>query len=619
MFLFFKKYASFFVIFGVLATHLTLGLLRLKPYSAVDEPYWTYGRTPKFWNAVILGKWRSTNINDKPGITTAILSGAGLLSINPLPYSGLRDDAKTDEQLNAINDVNFFFRLPIFLFCFLSLPLFFLLLKKLFDETTALVAFVFIGLSPILLGISLIINPDSLLWIFLPLSLLSFLVFQRHTERKYLYLSGVFLGLSLLTKYVANILYVFFFALPFLEYVCSSDKPDTRSFLKRSAQHYLILTAISLATFFVLFPATWEHPKLLLEGTFLSKAFKSTWPLFVGFIAFIAADAIFLKERITSLLLGFLSKYKSILVRVTVTAFLGLILFGAFNALSGMSMFTTDVSLASPKGSGGTGSTLFIVADNLVADIYSLIFGISPIALFALTFALIIGVTKKRIHSHETKTVFFLSLFILFYYIASTVNHVVATVRYQIALYPLAFIIAAVGISNVLSIDRLRRYCSSVCMISLLFFVSLVSLLNVKPFYFAYTSAFLPKPYFLNFKDMGDGSWEVADFLNHLPNPRELTIWSDKGAVCAAFVGDCRTGLSQKDLRDLHPDYVVVSSGRRSRTLKLSHPGSDPLDFKKAYQTDTTAFTVTIGGRSDNFVKVVSGDILMLPASSSVE
>lgn len=619
MLLFFKKYASFFVVFGVLAVYLTLGLLRLKPYSAVDEPYWTYGRTPKFWNAVSEGKWRSTNINDKPGITTAILSGAGLLKFNPLPYTSLRDDVKTDEQLNTINDINFFFRLPIFLFCFLSLPLFFFLLKKLFDETTALIAFVFIGLSPILLGISLIINPDSLLWIFLPLSMLSFLVFQKQTERKYLYLSGVFLGLSLLTKYVANILYIFFFALLFLEYIFSSEKPDIRSSLKQSAWHYFILVAISLATFFVLFPATWEHPKLLLEGTFLSKAFESTWPLFVGLIAFIAADAILIKGKTTSLVLNVFSRYKTLLVRVTFIAVLGLFLFVIFNTLSGMSMFTTDASLASPKGSGGAGSTLFIVTDNLVADAYSLMFGISPLALFALIFALIVGVTKKHIHSHETKIVFFLSLFILLYYLASTVNHVIATVRYQIALYPIAFIIAAVGVSQFLSADRTRRYCSPLCAMLFLFFVSFVSIIQVKPFYFAYTSGLLPKPYFVNFKDMGDGSWEAADFLNRLPHSRELTIWSDKGAVCAAFVGDCRTGLSQKDLRNLHPDYVVVSSGRRSRTLKLSHPGSDPLDFKKAYQTDSTATTITIGGRSDNFVKVIPGDILTLPISLPAE
>ena len=617
---FLKKYRAPLVIVAVLATHLTLGLLRLESYSAVDEPYWTYQRTPKFWKAIAEGKWRSTNINDKPGITTAILSGAGLLKIDPLPYKSLRDDVKTDEEFRAINDINFFFRLPIFLFCFLSLPVFFLLLKKLFDETTALVAFILIGFSPILFGISLIINPDSLLWIFLPLSVLSYFVFQKNAEKKYLYMSGLFLGFSILTKYVANILYIFFFALPFLEYLFSKDKPALRTYLKQSAINYIILVAISCATFFAFFPATWKHPEMILEGTFLSKAFESTWPLFVGIITLIALDAALLKSKTAAFILEILSRYRTRFIQATFILFIAALFFVALNTFTGMSIFNTDASLASPKGSGGDGSNLFIFADNIVADLYSLMFGISPLALFALIATLTLGITKRHIASRETRIAFFLSLFIFLYYIASTVNHVIATVRYQITLFPFACILAAIGISFFLTSNRLRKYQEDAVAIAAVlatFIFSLISLLSVKPYYFAYTSFLLPEPYFVNLKDMGDGSWEAADFLNHLPNPREISIWSDKGAVCAVFIGECRTGLSQKDLRDLQVNYVVVSSGRRSRTLKLSHPGSDPIDFKKAYETNETTRTFIIGNRSENFIKILPAENLFLRSDSS--
>ena len=609
------------VIATVIAVNLTLGLLRLEPYSAVDEPYWTYQRTPKFWHAIAQMKWRSTNINDKPGITTAILSGAGLLKANPLDYKDLRDKPKTTDELNTINNINFFFRLPIFLFCLLSLPLFYIFLRKLLNETIALLAFVFIGLSPILLGISLIINPDSLLWIFLPLSMLSYLVFRENSEKKYLFLSGIFLGLSLLTKYVANILYVFFFMLPFLEYflTAAESRPPIRIFLKRFARDYGVLVAISMLVFFALFPATWKHPEILLEGTFLSKAFKSTWPIFAGLIALVVADATLLKSRILSFVLDSISRYRNLIIRSVFSLFLLILCFVAMNTLSGMTFFSTDASLASPKGSGGDGTSLFIFADNIVADFYSLMFAISPLALLGIVSALLLGMTRKRIGSRETKTVFFLSLFILFYYIASTVNHVIATVRYQIALFPFAFVVSAIGIFFL--VDSLpenigKRWQASSSAILLALLVSLISLFSVKPFYFAYTSAFLPNPYFVNMKDMGDGSWETADFLNKLPNARELSIWSDKGAVCAVFVGKCQIGLSQKDLRDLRVDYVVVSSGRRSRTLKLSHPGSDPINFKKAYETNETAKTITIGNRSDNFIKIVPAAPLLQNTSS---
>ncbi|MEI8096664.1 MAG: hypothetical protein WCG73_01005, partial [Candidatus Moraniibacteriota bacterium] len=144
----FRKYIAPTIIGLVLLLNLVLGLGRIGTYSAVDEPYWTYGRTSKFWTAIEQHKWRSTNINDKPGITVAILSGFGLLKFDPMLYQSLRGDIKTAEQLSDINAINFYFRLPIFLACLLTLPLFYVFLKKLFDETVALIGFLLIALSP---------------------------------------------------------------------------------------------------------------------------------------------------------------------------------------------------------------------------------------------------------------------------------------------------------------------------------------------------------------------------------------------------------------------------------------------------------------------------------------
>jgi 4-amino-4-deoxy-L-arabinose transferase-like glycosyltransferase len=598
----FKKYITPSIITLVLLVNLGLGLSRLGNYSSVDEPYWTYGRITKFWNGVKAHNWKTTNINDKPGITVAILSGAGLVTIDPMPYKGLRGEVKTDAQLRDINTINFVFRLPIFLFSVFLLPFFYLLLRKLLDETTALIAFVFIGTSPILLGISLIINPDSLLWLFLPLSLLSYLVFQKTEEKRYLFMSGFFLGLALLTKYVANILYVFFLLLPFLDSLFASKKPELREYLKKSFRAYLTLVAISMFTFFILYPATWVHPNILLEGTFLSKAFKTTWPLFALLFGGIAIDVFFFGNRATKWILETGSRYKLWFIRCAGAIFLFGMLFTMVNTYTDMRLFDTDAALASPKG---TSHGLLIYADKIIADIYSLIFGISPLALLGIISALLFSLRKKFIDSFETKLVFFFSIFILFYYVASTVNSVVATVRYQIALYPLAFVMAAIGMRYPLSIESVRKVLAPLSAILLIFIISIVGLFSVRPFYFAYSSPLLPKQYFVNLKDMGDGSYEAADYLNHLPNPEQLTIWSDKGAVCAVFTGKCVIGFTNKRIKGIHFDYVVVSSGRKSRTLKLAGKASEIIDFKKAYALEDTALTITIGNRPNNFVKVI--------------
>lgn len=599
-----KKITPFLVILAVLAINFSLGFPRLSTFSAVDEPYWTYGRVSKFWTSVAEHKWRSTNVNDKPGITVAILSGVGLLRFDPMQYKSLRGDVKTDAELRDVNSINFYFRLPIFIFALLLLPLFYLFLRKLFDQTIALLGFIFIGLSPILLGISLLINPDALLWLFLPLSLLSYLVFQKTQNKKYLYISGVLLGLSLLTKYVANILYVFFFVLPFLEYIFAEKKPEIKSYLKKSLLDYAILVAISMAVFFALFPATWTNVSLLLKGTFLSKAFESTWPLFAGTIAFIALDMLALKGKITKFILDKISQYKISLINIFAGIFIAIIFAALIDTYAGMRFFDILGMITSPKGIGGD------PVSAVLADFYSLIFGLHPLILIAFLFGIFQLFQKRKEHPYGAKIIFYLMLFILFYYAASTVNNVVATVRYQIALYPFTFIIGALGLEKILEMlaKKIKREIPQILLFGIIILILTYSLISIKPFYFAYASDLLLNSYLLNMKDMGDGSYEAANFLNNLPDAQNMAIWSDKGAVCEEFVGKCTIGFQQSDLKDSHFDYFVVSTGRKSKTIKTD--ATHIIDFPVAYSTENYAKKIVIGGRPGNFVKVVPGEIV---------
>jgi 4-amino-4-deoxy-L-arabinose transferase-like glycosyltransferase len=594
------------IISFILAMDLLLGIPRLAKFSAVDEPYWTYGRTSKFWTAVAQQKWKSTDVNDKPGITVAIISGFGLLKYDPMPYKSLRDNPKTEQQLKDMDAINFYFRLPIFLFCILMLLVFYVFIKKLFGQTIALLSFILMGLSPIIFGMSLIINPDSLLWIFLPLSLLSWLIFQKEERKSYLFASGFFLGLALLTKYVANILYIFLFALPFLEYIFIEKKPDLAAYLKKAFANYILIVIVSMATFYVLYPATWAHFDNLLKGTFLSKAFETTWPFFAGLIALIAADIFLLKSTVFGWILNFFSKYKTLLIRIFVGFFLLVIISVFINTYIGMKPFDLESILSSPKGIGA--DTIFqSYAGALLADTYSLIFGISPLALLGLLAALIFNLKKKTACSREAIVVFYFTIFILFYYLASSVNDVAATVRYQIALYPLAFIMSAIGISYLINFVQKKH-----ALVGLVFLIVLATsafgMFFVRPFYFTYASSLLPGQYLLNTKDMGDGSYEAAYYLNSLPDAKNISIWSDKGAVCAEFLGECKIGFSRKDLAGKNFNYFVISAGRMSRSLKMASGGF--VNFPKLYSSSEYVKKITLGGRADNYVKVVSADTL---------
>lgn len=611
-----KKFVAIFLVTLVMGINLFFGLPRLAKFSAVDEPYWTYDRTSQFWTAIAKQKWRSTNINDKPGVTVAILTGPGLLSINPMPYKAIRDEAKTPAQLAAIEKINFSFRLPIYLFCLLMLPIFFLLLRRLLNETIALLATIFIGLSPIILGMSLLINPDTLLWVFLPLSLLSFLIFQKEDNRKYLYLAGFLLGLSLLTKYVANILYVYFILLIFFEYIFNTEAQKTSilQYLKKALGNYTILVAISMLTFFVLFPATWKSPEMLLKGTFLSVAFQSVWPLFAAFLGLLLADAFAFRGRATTWVLAFFNRHKLLLIRAVSVIFLITIAAVLLNTYAGMRAFDFEAILSSPKGGENPAFNAQIFFGNILADTYSLIFGLTPVVFFAFLVGLLRNAWWNKNFSRENLVIFYFTLFILFYYLASTVNSVGATVRYQIVLYPLASIIAAIGCYQLSQLEKVKKYFTNSTLLFVLILLSVGSLALVKPFFFSYNSALLPEKYIINMKDMGDGSFEAAQYLNSLPGAHEFTIWSDKGAVCESFVGKCNVGLSLKDTRNKNFDYFVVSTGRKSRTLKLASGASNDINFKIAYTTEAYEKKIEIAGRPNNTVKIIPGRVLYIPS-----
>ncbi len=603
-----KKIIIVSILTLVIGINIGFGSYHLSEFAAVDEPLWTYDRIPKFWNNVDDGEFHKTMVSDKPGITVALISGIGLNWVNPKTYKSINWESEILAPAKDIRDLNFAFRLPILVFNSLMLLFFYFFLKKLFSRSIAIASVIFIGLSPILLGISTIINPDSLLWTFVPLAMISWLINLKFKDNKYLYFSGIFLGLALLTKYIANILYIFFFALIFLEYILNKEKYSSISiyqYLKQSLFNYITVVFISLLTFFTLLPAAWVEIGRLLEGTILSKAFLGVWPIFAGIIAIIIFDLAIFKNKFSSRLTIFLSKYGSAIKKLVILAFLVLAL-GAFaNTYLEMRFYDFESILASPKSS----HTLAGFSGIMLANFYSLLFGIAPIAFFALIFLVVKNL--KNAKNNENINIIYLISFILLYYAASTIEGVSATVRYQIIIYPLALILSAIGITEFLKIINLRSFAVKTLAYLALIIISVYSLNFIRPFYFSYASNLLPQKYVLNFKDMGDGSFEAAEYLNKLPNAENLNIWTDKRGVCTFFIGRCHSGNDYKK-SEIHFDYFVVSSGRESRTTKMIAPraveNKELIRFDEFYDQSDYAFKLEIGGRPNNFVKIIKSE-----------
>ena len=184
-----QKAATILIFLVVIFSSFYFGFSRFQNFSGVDEPYWTYGRVPNFWTAVQKHKWKNTNICDKPGVPLAIVSGAGLPFIDGNPKSLKTLAIRSEDAPADPRNPGCLFQacaFPCFLFTLAMLPVFYWLIKKLLGKRTARFSLLFIGLSPILLGISLIINSDAMLWILTALSHFEPFCFSQKQRKKIL-------------------------------------------------------------------------------------------------------------------------------------------------------------------------------------------------------------------------------------------------------------------------------------------------------------------------------------------------------------------------------------------------------------------------------------------------
>jgi len=599
----------------LMGLNLSFGLYHLGKMAVVDEPLSTFDRIPDFWKNISQRDWYNARVSDKPGLPVAAISGIGLLTEeDPKRFKKISWEGEIiNPNASQIPGFNFAFRFPLLVFVVLMLPLFYWLARILAGSSAALIFVIFVGLSPILIGNSRIINPDGLLWIFTSFSFMAYLIHLKQADgqgRFYLYLSSFFLALAILTKYTANIFYLFFFALIFIEYLFNRAKHSAltvREYLKKSLIDYGILVILSLCAFYFLYPAVWEKPSRVLIGTIGSQALEPIWPFFAGALGLVLADLLLLKSRLISFALQNFLK-----IRITlIAAIAALFLFSAaavfLNVYSGMKFFPFEDILASPKSSFESQGAVGM----FFANFYPLLFGISPLALIFLFVFLANGLAKKGFESENFRTIAYILLFILIYYAGSVVSEVASIIRYQIILFPLILLASGIALAEIfeavfekrkfqLEIYSLRYQLFAVFLIFLL----CIPLFSVKPFYMGYASSLLPKQFYLDVKDMGDGSYEAAQYLNSLPNSKNLKIWSDKQGVCVFFVGRCFTSLSASFFENNQLDYFVVSSGRESRTTKMTSRFADTLDFAKIY-AKKPASIIEIAHRPNNFVKII--------------
>lgn len=606
---FIVKYNFYLLLLIPLAIYFAFGLFHLTRFETADEHLWIYdpveGRINDYWRAIAEHDWTRTRVNDKPGITLAYVSGIGLLFeknpeeriVQKEENYRIYDPAKTEE-------INLLFRLPILIFNGLFSFYFFWIIRKLTSSGwLALFSAALILLCPTLLGISQIVNPDSLLWVFSAASILSFLAFLNKGEKKLAMQASAFLGLALLSKYTAVILVPYFFFLMGLKALFSfkewQSEQKTNSKIKNISLAFFLIILGSSALFSLMMPAVFRHPEFLFQGTI---GFKTSSPLLIflilGFLnALVILDAFIYRSRGLIFVLGKINFLKR-----SVPLFISGLMLGMFTVvLANWSLARNflNVTIIPFDIAREPAFAVLPFWNRAILEVLPLVYSLTPLALFAFIFAWAFSFWREN-RNHFVFTA--LSSFFPIFYAAVLQQGLLVHVRYSVLFYPLAMILAAFGIYEFcLWLKMKERWMIFVFFVIIM--ISSLSLWLIRPFYFNYTNDLLPKDDIIT-GAWGYGGWEAAEFLNRMPDARNLVVWSDYHGFCSFFAGKCVNDSAVKDWISKNRessngiDYFVATRRGRISNRKTWNSLEGFVD------TEKPVWEMVIDGHPDNYVRI---------------
>ncbi|XLQ20235.1 MAG: ArnT family glycosyltransferase [Candidatus Moraniibacteriota bacterium] len=599
---------SIVLIIAVVFVFVGSGLYHLNQFETSDEHFWRLERIPQYWTAITTLDPAQTYINDKPGVSVALVSGMSL------PFTSLERSSYPDVQEYTMT-LNYALRLPILLFNGLvMLPLLFWLMTRAFDRRVASIGIILIGVNPILIGISQIINPDALLWSFSASALFSFFALLKTNEKKFIILTGVLTGFALLSKYTANLLFVFYIMIAGL-WIIYTDISNIKKWLRTFLLNYLFIFLISVSIFALFLPATILDLSLFLYGTILSPPIKPIIiPLFISIIL-LTIDAYFIKAQVTASITNLLKKIKLPILYISVLPLLLIILFSLLNAWTDTQFITLDnlkevvadkQELRFPMLEGLPAPIYF--AGEIAIQSFNILFSLTPIVLiFTLTTLLL--VFFKKIPTKYYVLLIFCAITPLLFFVGGLLSETFVNIRYAIILQPLFALIASIGLSIIIP---QRKYFFTFSLI-FIFFIQSLSVYYAAPYYFNYQNIFLPQKFILT-DSWSYGIFEATQYLNSLPNAQDLTIWSDRKAACYYFDGKCIM-RRKLDGKNQLPDYFIVTRrGVLRHHFKWQDAEIAPFPVETIYTEsvlNNPHWRYDILNRPQNYIKIIkTQDIL---------
>lgn len=534
-------------LFLSLGVYFSFALFELNDFETADEHYWISDPQPpriaQYWTALKTGHWTTTRINDKPGITLALVSGFAYLfganTDNSHAQLFEQHDSYRVSHPDQYRHLFFLFRLPIVVFnAFVVLTVFFLLRRLIKNGWIALWSFLFILLSPTLLGISRIVNPDALLWSLTILAILAFALFLSEENWHLGLLAGTAFGLALLAKYTATILHPFFLFLLLLfitEKAAVTPREVFPHVIRHMVTQYFFVIISSAFLFVFLMPASLVAPKLFFSGI------MGFWGMqILVMIVFVCALTLFILTFLPNP--SFLHTCFSALPRLSrsfipLLALVGIgITLCVFSNWLGVYVFDDSIRRVPLDAERSTLFKTKSFFEQTLLEWVPIFFTLTPLTFFSV----IASWCRFTLFDRLTFIAFTCSSFLVLFVSGVLGIGLLAGVRYSIIVFPVLSILAGIGLFTFFSLPYLRRIPKEFITLGLLL-SSTLNLGSVAPYYFSYAAPYFPKTSLIN-DAWGVGGAAAANYLNTLPNAKEIIVWTDYNGFCSFFIGRCIKG-----------------------------------------------------------------------------
>jgi len=515
---FFKNHireATLLVVY-VLVTLPQLGYSYVQP----TDPVWVQ-RGIQFYEAFRHFNFAQTYTKYHPGVPLMWITGISykiFYAFQKIHFGYVRDLFLYQVDLYSIYSfiAKFFIALVIMvilLYCYI-------VIRKYINSTFAFWTIFFIITEPFVIGNIRSIHVDALAAFFMFAAVISFWALQveKSLSKKYLVLVGVFTGLALLTKISSIVLFPFFVVVAISYFAESSllrkEGRIRNAQLQKTVISSFMIFLISVAVFYVLFPAMWVGPvstvqKIISDG-FLDTALNEE----SSRIVFLGWDV-----------MSFKYKYVAYLIQLA---------------------FRTTPAL------------LILVVVGLIAGCRRILSGIVPI----------LSLPKEKGLSRIGILLFYSLIFIFGYYLMISISDK-KIFRYILPMYPFLAIFASYGIRSFLGVSpsaiRQLAKAGGLTPIGILILYHLWQPISVSPNFFAYFNPLLGgiknASKVISLNQDATGYYIVGEYLNQKPNAEEITVGCyDSGPMRVYFRGYSvklkLTGLSEEYLKDM--DYILL-------------------------------------------------------------